>query len=84
MRKVLFGLLWFAIIYLAGAMIIGAIVGLGHQQEGDAALRAAAAATVTRFAPLLLLGSLALAAIGVYLDFLPGTRKKKPETSAQG
>lgn len=78
MRKVLFGLLWFIVLYLAGAMIMGLVVGLEHRHESRAVVEAAATATVTKYATVLLLGSAALAAIGAYLGFLPGTRKKKP------
>ena len=79
MRQILFGLLWFVIFYLGGAMIMGIVAGLDNRQESRAVVEAAATATVTRYAAILLLGSAALAALGAYKAWLPGTRRKKTE-----
>lgn len=81
-KKILFGLLWFIVLYFFACIVIGAVAGAiagakdpqnAAEAGGQAGARAVEAVRV-----YLALGSLAMASVGAWKGFLPGTRRKSP------
>ena len=82
-RKIGFGLVWFVILYMGSAMLIGAIVGGitggNDPQNSVAAGQAAGATTVTPIRGYLFFGALLIAVVGAAKGWLPGTKPKSIE-----
>lgn len=84
-KRIVFGFIWFAVIYLGACVAIGAVAGgragAGKSPEEAAAAGARAGAeAVQSLRPYLLGGSILLAAMGAWTQTLPGTRSKaRPE-----
>jgi hypothetical protein len=81
-RRVLFAIVWCVVLYFGTCIVIGGIAGgmaTANLQEGQdaAAIGAQAGASVVgQYRPIIGLGAIALACVGSYFQFLPGTRKK--------
>lgn len=79
-RKIGFGFLWFIVIYMGSAMLIGAVAGamagVNSPENANEAGRLAGAAVVESIRIYLFLGAAILAFIGSAKGFLPGTRAK--------
>jgi len=84
-RKILFGIIWLAVFYLGGGMIVGgvagAMAGAAHPENPAAAGALAGHDAVNRYRLIITLGSVALAFFGAWAGILPGTRKKKTDES---
>jgi len=85
-RAVLFGFVWFLILWIGSmavaGMIVGAIAGskCKDAQEAVRAGREAGRALGKTYGPLFLLGAAGIAAIGSIAGFLPWTRPKRRAT----
>ena len=84
-KRVLFGILWFVVIYFAACTIVGAVAGgiAGFQDPANAtALGSRVGREVVEANKFLILGGSALLSfIGTGTGILPGTRKN-PHTGA--
>jgi len=85
-KRLIFGLMWFAVIFIIGYAIGGYIymktVGVvpgGGFQAGLEAGRAARSAYREAYIMYITVGSLIFAIIGSVRGILPGTKKKAPE-----
>jgi hypothetical protein len=80
MKKLLFGLLWFVVLYIAFCMGVGAVAGAnaGSQYKNTAAAQKAGqiagAKAVTENFGLIVGGALMLSILGSGFGLLPGTR----------
>ena len=84
-RKVVFGIVWFVLLFLSACFVAGFIAALGAGANATdpaiagAAGTAAAEAIVDKYTNLFLLGSFASALLGTVFGILPGTWKKEVE-----
>lgn len=81
-KRLLFGLLWFVVLYLLACCITGGIAGgiTGSQDPANATFGAGAKAgaeAVSALRGYLLAGSVLLSALGTWAGILPGTGVKK-------
>lgn len=88
-KRVLIGLVWLLVIWLAARVVCGAVVGgiassqiahhaVGHDQnfnQGYAVGQEASLAFFQQYGLLVLLGSLLAAVVGTVAGFLPGTKR---------
>jgi hypothetical protein len=79
-KRILFGFLWFVVLYLAGSFLVGAIAGAiaGAKNPANASQvgAVAGAAAVAAFRLYIFAGAVLLAVVGAWTGFLPGTRVK--------
>jgi hypothetical protein len=77
-KRILFGVLWFVVMYMGACMITGAIAGAiaGSKDPEHASVvgRQAGQQVVLGLRMYFLLGAAALSIIGASVGFLPGTR----------
>ncbi len=84
-RRIIFGLLWFVLIYIVSCAVTGGVAG-GYAGNADPANAAqagakAGAAAVEKIGTYLLIGSALFAAVGTYFGFLPGTHRSKEKSA---
>lgn len=81
MKRVLMGLVWFAVLYMGGCMLVGAIAGgmAGSQNPADVheAAKVAAEQAVRPHIRQIVVVSLLLSVVGTITGFLPGTSNKQ-------
>lgn len=82
-KRVLLGIVWFFVIYVAVCAVTGGIAGgmagAKDPKHGSEAGAKAGAEAVERLGGYLLAGSLLLAVAGTWAGVLPGTRSKVVE-----
>ena len=82
LKRILFGMLWFVVLYMGACMITGAVAGAiaGSRDPANASAAGyqAGQQVVLSLRGYFLLGALALSVIGTSLGVLPGTRKSSP------
>lgn len=87
MRKAFFGVVWFFALWLGTLFMGGAVVGslaTRGSPDMDAAMEASNRAGEQfgiNYGGVILLGSLAVAILGAWYGFLPGTRSKAEQDS---
>ena len=86
-RRIAFGILWFVVFYFGVCMVIGGAAGAiesSRIQPGESSFdagRNAGADAVAPLRPYIVLGSVCVAAAGTYFGLLPGTSKRRDESS---
>ncbi len=87
MKRVLMGIVWFFVIWIAGSFLIGAIIGgiagahvsgTPSYSSGAEAGRTASTLFFQKYGTLVFLGTVAAAVAGTVTGFLPGTRRPAP------
>lgn len=85
-RKIGFGLLWFVVIYMSSAMLLGAIAGgfagVDNPADAYAAGQIAGARIVAEWRAYLFWGALAISVFGAIKGFLPGTRSRTQSSAS--
>jgi hypothetical protein len=89
LRRILFGVFWFVVLYMGACILTGAVVGamagagMRDPESARAAGEIAGAKAARALAMYFLTGTALLAFVGTWTGFLPGTRKRKRTAMAR-
>jgi hypothetical protein len=78
-RQIIIVILWTAVLYFGTCAIAGAIVHANSTQDHPAKVQDEIASVIFPHRPYILIGAIAIAGIGTWTGWLPGTGTKKSE-----
>lgn len=81
MKRLAFGFLWFVVFLVVGMLVLGIVAapdtsGYNEAVQSYEAGYAAGHEAGQRYGKIIILGALVLSALGTFLGWLPGTRRR--------